>query len=41
MNEKEWDYSKEEFVKGLRNIGISKGDTVFTYVGYAFLGRVK
>ena len=41
MSEKKWDYSKEEFIQGLKNCGIKKGDVVFTHVGFAFLGIPK
>jgi aminoglycoside 3-N-acetyltransferase len=36
-----WDYTKNEFIQSLENIGIVKGDTIFTHVGYGLLGKPK
>ena len=38
MNDK-WDYTKEEFKKALKDLGIKKGDIIFIHVAYAFLGK--
>lgn len=36
-----WDYTKNDFIQSLKNVGIKKGDTVFTHVSYALLGKPK
>jgi len=38
MNDK-WDYTKEEFKRVLKDLGIKKGDIIFTHIAYAFLGK--
>lgn len=38
---KNFDYSQEDLIEGLKKIGIGNGDIVFTHVGFGFLGRAK
>ena len=41
MNTKNLDYSKSDLIRGLNDAGIESGDTVFTQVGFGFLGVPK
>jgi aminoglycoside 3-N-acetyltransferase len=36
-----WDYSEEDLISGLKEIGIKQGDTLLVHVSFGLLGRLK